>query len=301
MRKTTTIKKNTTSRKKTTAKSVAKKAPVKKKVTTPKAVTKKKTTTKSKTVKSTRSKSKKTTAKARSTSKITKMESTKKTSSLVFSLEEARGVIDSRKEASMETKVQKVQKKTPQIRPVKNTSTKKHLVRKAASTLDILGFNPKDPNSVDGTGDLETKVPKKFLRFYKMLIKLRTHVLSELDLHTQDTLQHDPNVSLNMDNSDTDNMNREFALSLVSSEQEALFEIEEAIQRIYNNTYGVCEITGNPISKERLLAVPFTRFSVKGQTMFESQKREEKERRGKDQVTESRIEDVAQFTNEDAD
>jgi len=67
----------------------------------------------------------------------------------------------------------------------------------------------------------------------------------------------------------TDTFDRDFALSLVSSEQEALSEIEAAIQRIKAGTYGICEHTGKPIAKERLLAVPFTRFSAEAQKEIE--------------------------------
>lgn len=67
----------------------------------------------------------------------------------------------------------------------------------------------------------------------------------------------------------TDTFDRDFALSLVSSEQEALTEIDAAIKRIMDGTYGVCEVTGKPIAKERLLAVPFTRYSAEAQKEIE--------------------------------
>ena len=63
----------------------------------------------------------------------------------------------------------------------------------------------------------------------------------------------------------TDTFDRDFALSMVASEQEALSEIDAAIKRIHDGTYGVCEITQKPIDKERLLAVPFTRYSAEAQ------------------------------------
>ena len=68
---------------------------------------------------------------------------------------------------------------------------------------------------------------------------------------------------------DNDTFDRDFALSLVSSEQEALTEIDAAIKRIHDGTYGVCEITQKPIAKERLLAVPFTRYSAEAQKDIE--------------------------------
>jgi RNA polymerase-binding transcription factor DksA len=56
---------------------------------------------------------------------------------------------------------------------------------------------------------------------------------------------------------------------MVASEQEALSEIDAAIKRIDDGTYGVCEITQKPIAKERLLAVPFTRYSAEAQKDIE--------------------------------
>jgi RNA polymerase-binding transcription factor DksA len=56
---------------------------------------------------------------------------------------------------------------------------------------------------------------------------------------------------------------------MVASEQEALSEIDAAIKRIHNGSYGVCEITQKPIAKERLLAVPFTRYSAEAQKDLE--------------------------------
>ncbi|MFP4261197.1 MAG: TraR/DksA family transcriptional regulator, partial [Opitutales bacterium] len=76
----------------------------------------------------------------------------------------------------------------------------------------------------------------------------------------------------------TDSFDRDFALSLVSSEQEALNEIEEAIQRIKNGTYGICEVTGKPIPAARLTAVPFTHYSVEGQAEYEKNLRRKADR-----------------------
>ena len=67
----------------------------------------------------------------------------------------------------------------------------------------------------------------------------------------------------------TDTFDRDFALSLVSSEQEALTEIDAAIKRIHDGTYGICEATQKPIAKDRLLAVPFTRYSAEAQKDIE--------------------------------
>jgi RNA polymerase-binding transcription factor DksA len=63
----------------------------------------------------------------------------------------------------------------------------------------------------------------------------------------------------------------EFAWSMLKNEVDGKKEIHDAIQRILNKTYGICEITGENIPEERLEAVPFTRYSVSGQKKYEQQ------------------------------
>lgn len=146
---------------------------------------------------------------------------------------------------------------------------------KPASLMDILGFNPK--KKVNPTIEDENNIPERFRRFYKLLIELRDHVTGQLDQHTEDTLKRSAkddagdlsSYGQHMADAGTDTFDRDFALSLVSNEQEALSEIDAAIQRIKQGTYGICEVTGKPIAKERLMAVPFTRYSTEAQKEIE--------------------------------
>jgi RNA polymerase-binding transcription factor DksA len=148
----------------------------------------------------------------------------------------------------------------------------------AASLTDILGFNPNKKEPQKHTIIDEDAIPKKWAQNYESLIAIRNNIISGLDLHTKETLHRSSkdasgdlsNYSQHMADAGTENFDRDFVLSLVSSEQEALLEVEEAIKRIANGTYGICEITGVPIKKERLLAVPFTRHSLEGQRQLES-------------------------------
>ncbi|MDR3246439.1 MAG: TraR/DksA C4-type zinc finger protein [Prevotellaceae bacterium] len=57
----------------------------------------------------------------------------------------------------------------------------------------------------------------------------------------------------------------EFAWNVLKNEVDWKKEIHDAIQRILNKTYGICEITGENIQEERLEAVPFTRYSANRQ------------------------------------
>ena len=158
---------------------------------------------------------------------------------------------------------------------------------KAASLADILGFNPKKGKQVTPMVD-EQDVPEKFRRYYRLLLDLRHHVLVQLGEHTEETLlksAKDDSGDLSgygqhMADAGTDTFDRDFALSLVSNEQEALSEIEAAIKRVHAGTYGICEATQKPIAKERLLAVPFTRYSAEAKKQVERHSHRSIERGG---------------------
>ena len=85
----------------------------------------------------------------------------------------------------------------------------------------------------------------------------------------KESAQELPGYSLHMADSGTDNFDRDFALSLLSSDQDAVYEIDEALKRIEKNTYGVCELTAKPIPKARLDAIPWARFTVEAQGQLE--------------------------------
>jgi DnaK suppressor protein len=69
----------------------------------------------------------------------------------------------------------------------------------------------------------------------------------------------------------SDAYDRDFALSLLSQEQDALYEIEEGLKRIELGTYGICEMSGKEINRERLEALPFARFTVECQEKVEKE------------------------------
>ena len=124
-------------------------------------------------------------------------------------------------------------------------------------------------------------IAQKCRRYYRQLVEMREQIRQGLDLHTSETLKRSSKedsgdlsgYSQHMADAGTDTFDRDFALSLVSSEQELLYEIEEALKRMRKGTYGICEITAKPISPERLAAVPFTRYSLEGQKELEKQRR----------------------------
>jgi len=113
------------------------------------------------------------------------------------------------------------------------------------------------------------KVKAEWQQYCQRLLELREQLLRQMNGLAKESAQELPGYSLHMADSGTDNFDRDFALSLLSSDQDAVYEIEEALKRIEKKTYGVCELTGKTIPKARLEAIPWTRFTVDAQAQLE--------------------------------
>ena len=109
------------------------------------------------------------------------------------------------------------------------------------------------------------------------LLQLRDAMVDSMAGTAQDTLRSRAEGSeasafgMHQADAGSDAYDRDFALSLLSQEQDALYEIDQALKRIDLGTYGVCEMSGKPISHARLEAIPFARFTVECQSQLEKQ------------------------------
>jgi len=128
----------------------------------------------------------------------------------------------------------------------------------------------------------EIVIPKKspfaatFLKKQKQrLMDLRSTLLDSMEGVAKDSLRTRPEGSeasvggMHMGDAGSDAYDRDFALSLLSKEQDALYEITEALKRIEQGSYGICEMTGKTISEERLEALPFARYTREAQESIE--------------------------------
>ena len=110
---------------------------------------------------------------------------------------------------------------------------------------------------------------------YKRLLDLKDELIDTTVGHTKDTLktlgdgsdlsgsgQHTADAG-------SDAYDRDLALNLLSKEQDALYEIQDAIRRLEKGVYGYCEISGEKIMKERIEAIPFCRLTVQVQERWE--------------------------------
>ena len=109
------------------------------------------------------------------------------------------------------------------------------------------------------------------------LLQLRDAMVDSMAGVAQDTLrtraEGSESSAFGMHQADagSDAYDRDFALSLLSQEQDALYEIYQALKRIELGTYGTCEMSGKSIPRARLEAIPFARFTVECQSQLEKQ------------------------------
>lgn len=117
----------------------------------------------------------------------------------------------------------------------------------------------------------ELKVYEGLLRKKKAeLVKGIQHIANDaLKTSSKDASGDLSSYSLHMADMATDNYDREFALNLADNELKVLQRIEDALDKIDNNTYGVCEMCEKKISKTRLKVVPYAELCVPCQEKLE--------------------------------
>ena len=155
-------------------------------------------------------------------------------------------------------------------------TTKKTTTKKAFPAIAAKGKRPALTTSAAILGHSESpsrngqaKIKPEWAKYYQILLDLRGQLIRQMSGLAKESAQELPGYSLHMADSGTDNFDRDFALSLLSSDQDAVYEIDEALKRIEKNTYGVCELTAKPIPKARLDAIPWARFTVEAQAQLE--------------------------------
>lgn len=115
------------------------------------------------------------------------------------------------------------------------------------------------------------RVPPRWSWHYRQLQSLHERLLENKEVQAAEAVQ--PLEPHSMDDADsaTDEFDHNLALCLLTKEQDALYEVEAAINRIRAGTYGICEETGKPIPEARLCAVPWTRYTRAVQERLEQE------------------------------
>ena len=123
-----------------------------------------------------------------------------------------------------------------------------------STAADILGSNRKP------------KVPAKWAAHFRRLLDERNRLLAR-------NFSSPAPTAVKMDDlgdAATEETQRTLAFVAAGATQETVFEVLEAIRRIECGAYGICEVAGEPIEEARLQAIPWARFSLRGQQEAET-------------------------------
>ncbi len=148
---------------------------------------------------------------------------------------------------------------------------KKETVKKKTFLEKVLPKqSPKKKNVPVYTKTSEYLTPAEIEHYQKLLIEKMQEIVGDVSSIEDEALKKSrldasgdlSSMPIHMADIGTDNYEQEFSLNLLDSERKILHEITEALQRIEDNTYGVCEITGRGIPKARLEARPWARYCI---------------------------------------
>lgn len=107
-------------------------------------------------------------------------------------------------------------------------------------------------------------------RYEKLLLKKRAELVEEMGLIKESSMKSTTressgdlsSFSYHMADQGTDAEEREKAFLLASQSGRVILQINDALRRIKDKTYGVCEVCGEPINPKRLEIVPHARMCI---------------------------------------
>jgi len=133
----------------------------------------------------------------------------------------------------------------------------------------MLDPTPAHPNDAANARETPARLTRKQLSHFRdLLLKRRAELIGDVQAmesgalrggSSGDEANHAP---MHMADAGSDTYDQEFALQLAAAEREFLHEIDRSLEKIKNGTFGVCEITGKPISLPRLEAKPWAKVCI---------------------------------------
>lgn len=123
---------------------------------------------------------------------------------------------------------------------------------------------------------IKTKLSRKELNHYRdLLLTKRRDLVGDLNAMETEALRSGggnlSHMPIHMADIGTDTFDQDFMLGLAANERDHLREIDGALQRIEDRTYGVCQMTGKPIPKARLDAKPWAKNTIEAARKLEGQ------------------------------
>lgn len=147
-------------------------------------------------------------------------------------------------------------KKVKRSKPV----TKKKAAQKKAVKAPV----KKAVKSLFGKAQLDS-IKKEIMKEREQLLEQITSIKGESSKSQKDAAGDLSGYTLHMADMATDMYNREFSLELAEGERERLYNLEEALKRIVDGSYGRCDSCGGAISRPRLKALPQAKCCIKCQ------------------------------------
>ena len=191
-----------------------------------------------------------------------------------------------KKKAAKKAPVKKAAKKAPAKKAAKKAPAKKAAkkapAKKAAKKAPAKRAAKKAPAKKAAKKAPAKKAPRKPVKLTNFVKKQRQRLLTMQDELMdamygvqQETLRNGPSSGeasvsgTHLGDAGSDAYDRDFALNLLSQEQDALQEIQAALGRITEGIYGICGISGKKIPQARLEAMPIARLTVECQSQWE--------------------------------
>ena len=157
---------------------------------------------------------------------------------------------------ALKAKTRKVEK-VIEAKPLAKSVTRPVLMGKPAKNMAGLGIR-----------ELE--------HYRELLLAKRRELLGDVSSMEDEALRNAgsnlSNLPIHMADMGTDNYEQEFTLGLVEKDRNLLREIHQALAKIQDGTFGICEGTGKPIGKPRLEAEPWTKYSIEHARKLEQRK-----------------------------
>lgn len=219
---------------------------------------KKKTLSKKKPVRTSKPLAKKPSLQKKSTKPSLKIKSSKATRTASASKKSAKGTQE--KTAPLK-KIVSLKKTTPKSSPKKSLTSG---MRTRGALEQVFVSAPLKKN--------QKKLSPFLKKQQERLLQLKDMLLDSMSGVAQGHLHEGSDTSafgMHQADAGSDAYDRDFALSIISQEQNSLYEIDEALKRIDDGSYGTCELCNKPIPHARLEARPFTRYTVGCQAELE--------------------------------
>lgn len=175
-------------------------------------------------------------------------------------------------------------KKSPAKKQPAKKAARARTARKPLGPLPARKLPPPPPAPVIRQAKPHRPFRKDELAYFRAQLQNQLELIqNNLNALASDNLKRSPIEatgdisahSTHMADQGTDNFDRELALNLASSRQDSLYDVEDAIRRIDEGTYGACEVCGRGIERARLKALPFAKkcmgcqnASERGRTLY---------------------------------